>query len=116
MIFLIILGLFWGVIVWLLSGDLTAIPTSAIVTILIFVITGAVIVKPLGKYPIHLADMHRLRASNQMVMCILYIVMYMRHTSNLEHAVKFAGEHISAPLSLDLRKVVWDVETNRFST
>lgn len=115
MILLIVLGLFFGAIVFLLSSA-DGIPTSAIVTVLIFVIAGAVIVKPLGKYPLHLADMHRLRASNQMVMCILYIVMYMRHTSNLEHAVKFAGEHISAPLSLDLRKVVWDVETNRFST
>lgn len=115
MIFLIILGVFWGAIVMLLSSA-EGIPTSAIITVLIFVIAGAIIVKPLGKYPVHLADMHRLRASNQMVMCILYIVMYMRHTSNLEHAVKFAGEHISAPLSLDLRKVVWDVETSRFAT
>lgn len=110
MVLSILSGIFLGLISYLLFGSVS------IVTILIFVIGGAIAVKPLGKYPIHLADMHRLRASNQMVMCILYIVMYMRHTSNLEHAVKFAGEHIGAPLSLDLRKVVWDVETGRFST
>ena len=28
----------------------------------------------------------------------------MRHTSNLEHAIKFAAQHIDAPLSLDLER------------
>ncbi len=40
----------------------------------------------------------------------------MRHTSNLEHAIKFAGEHVGNPLALDLRKIYWDVETNKFHT
>ena len=110
MIVSVLLGVFLGLVSFLVFGSVS------IITVLIFVIGGALAVKPIAKYPIHLADMHRLRASNQMVMCILYIVMYLRHTSNLEHAVKFAGEHIGAPLSLDLRKIVWDVETSRFST
>jgi len=46
-----------------------------------------------------------------MVLCIFYVVTYMRHTSNLELAVEFASQHLSAPLNLDLRKVLWDVET-----
>lgn len=113
MVCAIVLGLFSGAISVLIyqSGLM-----SVLVTVLIFVLGGAIAVKPLGRYPVHLAEMHRLKASNQMVMCILYIVMYMRHTSNLEHAIKFAGEHVGAPLSLDLRKIVWDVETSRFST
>ncbi|MFA5888473.1 MAG: hypothetical protein WC852_07230, partial [Candidatus Nanoarchaeia archaeon] len=36
--------------------------------------------------------------------------------SNLEHAIKFAGEHIGNPLALDLRKILWDVETQKYST
>jgi hypothetical protein len=63
-----------------------------------------------------LASKRRLQASNQMVLCILYVVIYMRHTSNLEHAMKFAGEHTGAPLNLDLRKVLWDAETKRYAT
>lgn len=110
MIVSVLIGVFLGVVSFLVFGSVS------IITVLIFVIGGALAVKPIAKYPLHLADRHRLQASNNMVMCILYIVMYMRHTSNLEHAVKFAGEHIGPPLSLDLRKVVWDVETNRFST
>jgi len=72
--------------------------------------------KLLSNYPIHLAQKRRLQASNQMVLCVLYIVIYMRHTSNLEHAIKFSAEHVGNPLSLDLRKVFWDVETNKFPT
>ncbi len=65
--------------------------------------------------PVRLANKWRLKASSQMVPCILYIVAYMKHTSNLERAIQFASEHLEPPLALDLRKVFWDVETGRFS-
>ncbi len=77
---------------------------------------GFIAIKPLSRYPLKLANDYRLKASNQMVLCILYIVTYMRHTSNLENAIKFAGEHLASPLSLDLRKILWDVETGKFVT
>ncbi len=65
--------------------------------------------------PDRLANKWRLRASAQMVPAILYTVVYMKHTSNLERAVQFVSQHIQAPLSLDLKKVLWDVETGKFS-
>lgn len=58
----------------------------------------------------------RLKASSQMVPAILYIVIYMKHTSNFEKAISFAAEHLEPPLSQDFRKVFWDVEVGRFST
>jgi len=66
--------------------------------------------------PVRLANQWRLRASSQMIPCILYTVVYMKHTSNLERAIAFAAEHLEPPLSLDLKKVFWDVETGRFSS
>ena len=83
---------------------------------LLLVLIGLFSIKPLTHLPNYMANRWRLEASNQMVLCILYIVMYMRHTSNLEHAIKFAGEHIGPPLSLDLRKVFWNIETGKFTT
>ena len=83
---------------------------------LLLILSGVFSIKPLAHLPHYFANRWRLEASNQMVLCILYVVMYMRHTSNLEHAVKFAGEHIGPPLNLDLRKVFWDIETERFTT
>ncbi len=66
--------------------------------------------------PVRLANKWRLKASSQMVPCILYTVVYMKHTSNLERAVRFASQHLQVPLSLDFKKVIWDVETGKFST
>jgi len=65
--------------------------------------------------PFRLANKWRLKASSQMVPCVLYVVAYMKHTSNLERAIAFAAQHLDEPLSLDLRKVFWDIETGKFS-
>ena len=66
--------------------------------------------------PSRLANNFRLKASSQMVPCVLYVVVYMKHTSNLERAVAFASQHLQAPLALDLKKIFWDVETGKYST
>ncbi len=71
---------------------------------------------PLVKLPDFIANNWRMKASNQMVLCIFYIVTYMRHTSNLELAINFASEHINPPLSLDLKKVLWDIETETYDS
>ncbi|MBS3108542.1 hypothetical protein J4409_01595 [Candidatus Woesearchaeota archaeon] len=107
--FLIAFAILLLVISYVIGSPMLMIP-------LLLMILGAVIIKPLSKFPVYLANKRRLAASNQMVVCILYIIIYMRHTSNLEHAIKFAGEHIGNPLALDLRKIFWDVETDKFST
>jgi len=83
---------------------------------LILILVSVLLIKPLTNIPIYIANRWRLKASNQMVLCILYIVIYMRHTSNLENAIKFAADHVGNPLSLDLRKVFWDVQTGKYST
>ena len=98
---------------FLLADELN---TNLILLTLFILLIIVFMIKPLANIPHYLASSWRLKASNQMVLCILYIVMYMRHTSNLENAVKFASEHIGKPLSLDLRKIFWDVETRRFSS
>jgi len=69
-----------------------------------------------NKYPERLAKKWRLKASSQMVPAILYIVVYMRHTPNLEKAIAFASEHLQPPLALDFKKVFYNVEVGRFST
>lgn len=66
--------------------------------------------------PQRLANAWRLKASSQMVPAVLYIVVYMKHTSNLEKAIEFAARNLEAPLGLDFRKLFWDVEVGKFST
>ena len=79
-------------------------------------IIGVSAIFVLQKVPGYLANTWRMKASNQMVLCIFYVVTYMRHTSNLELAIEFASEHLSPPLSLDLRKVIWDVESGKYES
>jgi len=66
--------------------------------------------------PKRLANSWRLKASSQMVPAILYVVVYMKHTSNLERAIAFAAQHLDPPLALDFRKVFYDVEVGKFSS
>ena len=84
--------------------------------VLIFMAAALCMIKPLSKAPEFIANNWRLKASNQMVLCIFYVVTYMRHTSNLEKAIEFACQHLSPPLSLDLKKVLWDVENEKYSS
>ena len=67
-------------------------------------------------YPARLANKWRLKASSQMVPAILYVVVYMRHTSNFEKAIAFASEHLQYPLSLDFKKIFYDVSVGKFSS
>ncbi len=112
-----------AVITFLIAGTISLVTFliggldgMAIFSPLLIIAVGAFVIKPISNIPEYIATKWRLEASNQMVLCILYVVMYMRHTSNLEHAIKFAGEHIGNPLALDLRKVFWDVEAGKYST
>lgn len=90
--------------------------TLSLFFIFFFLVTGVLLVYPLMNLPYFFANNWRLRTSNEMVLCIFYVVTYMRHTSNLENALQFATQHLSGPLALDLKKVLWDVENGTFST
>ncbi len=84
--------------------------------LLFSLILGVMAYIPLKNMPQFLAMRWRQQASNQMVIAVFYIVTFMRHTPNLELALEFAADHIGAPLALDLKKVLWDVETERFQS
>jgi len=107
---LVMISLLLGGILYLITNDLG----NALVLPMVLILISVIAIKPLTNIPNYMATKWRLKASNQMVLCILYIVMYMRHTSNLEHAVKFAADHIGNPLALDLRNVFWDIETGKY--
>ncbi|MBU0460605.1 MAG: hypothetical protein KJ771_07405, partial [Nanoarchaeota archaeon] len=83
--------------------------------LVIFMLVGGVLMIPaLQKFPSFMANSWRMKASNQMVQSVFYMVTYMRHTSNLERAIEFAADHLEPPLSLDFRKIMWDVETQKY--
>ncbi len=112
-VFVFIIGILFSVGTVLIKGDFANFPflffllTMILATFLFYFMKG---------YPARLANRWRLKASSQMVQTILYIVIYMRHTPNLEKAIAFASENLQPPLSLDFRKVFYDVEVGKFSS
>ena len=79
-------------------------------------VSGLGLMFVLAKLPVILANNWRLKASNQMVISVFYLVTYMRHTSNLENAIKFASDHLSGILALDFKKILWDAETEKYAS
>ncbi len=106
--------IFAGIMLSIILPGLVGSPPSSFF-IITFIFVGLIAMFALRSLPKLLADHYRLEASNEMVLSIFYIVTYMRHTSNLELAIRFASDHLSGPLSLDLKKVLWDVETQKYS-
>jgi len=78
--------------------------------------SALILIIPLQRYPGYLAKGWRQKTANQMVLCVFYLVTYMRQTSNIERAIEFAADHLDPPLSLDLKKILWDVENRVFDT
>ena len=103
-----------GILSFILLAILTG--QGSLFISMFFVIGGLLMIVPLGNLPFIIANNWRLKASNQMVLCVFYVVSYMRHTSNLELAIKFTTDHLSPPLSLDLKKVLWNVETEKYES
>ncbi|MEK6964238.1 MAG: hypothetical protein AABX70_07470 [Nanoarchaeota archaeon] len=105
-----------GFLVYLLPSLLSAGEGGSLFLLAFVIFTGIIAIFPLLKLPDFLANSWRIKASNQMVLSIFYTVTYMRHTSNLEGAIRFAAEHLSPPLSLDLKRVIWNIETEKYSS
>ena len=108
-----ILGLLISTIFALFSGGFENFPFFFLILVMVFAVFLFYFV---NGYPARLASQWRLKASSQMVPAILYIVVYMRHTPNLEKAIEFASQHLQYPLALDFKKIFYDVEVGKFST
>ena len=80
-----------------------------------FLLSGISIMIPLTKLPGILASTYRMKVSKDIVIAIFYIVTYMRQNSNLERAIEFAAAHVSGALGSELMKILWDVESEKYS-
>ncbi|MBR9676875.1 hypothetical protein GOV04_01945 [Candidatus Woesearchaeota archaeon] len=110
-VMMLVLGLGASLMIPLIAGS-----DPSFFFMFFFVIASLVFIPAFIKIPEFLANGWRMRASNQMVLSVFYIVTYMRHTSNLERAMEFASSHLSPPLSLDFKKLLWDVESGVFES
>jgi len=112
---MIFLGVFLGGL-FLSTASLLIFGSFPVLFFILMLVLGLFLFYFFNNYPKRLANQWRLKASSQMVPAILYLVVYMRHTPNLEKAIGFASEHLQNPLALDLKKVFYNLEIGKFST
>jgi hypothetical protein len=75
---------------------------------------GILIFFYLYNYPAMLSRSIEVKMGSDVVLAILYMVIYMRTSPNLEGAIKFAAENLSGPLAWDLKKLLWDLEVGKY--
>jgi hypothetical protein len=66
----------------------------------------------LQKIPSLLAKRTRSKANDQVIIAIFYIVAFMRFNSNFELAVNFAANYLNPPLSLDFKRLLWQLDNS----
>ncbi len=66
------------------------------------------------KYPVNMLKSYRIKASSQVVLAILYMVVSMRVSPNLEQALRFSAANVSGPLAWDMRRLLWDIEMGKY--
>ncbi|MDY6778273.1 MAG: type II secretion system F family protein [Candidatus Nanohaloarchaea archaeon] len=67
-------------------------------------------------YPIMTAKQKVIRSSGDLILAVLYMVIYMRSSPNLEGAVRFVASNLTGDISKDFRRMLWSVQMGRFST
>jgi hypothetical protein len=66
-------------------------------------------------YPNRLVEIRRSKVGTEIILAILYIVIYMKNISNIESAVRFAADNLEGPLAIDFKKMLWDVSVKRYA-
>ncbi len=102
----IILFLIMGVIAFLFVG-----PGG-----LLLAVAGFGAFMYITNYPDRMLDIRRARASSELILSILYMVIFMRTTSNLEAAVKFVADNLETALGNDFKKLLWDVQSRKYAS
>lgn len=70
----------------------------------------------LYKYPFFRVRIIRAKASTEIVLTVLYMAVSLREIPNLENAVMFAASNLTGPLSRDLKRILWKLETQQFTS
>ncbi len=78
------------------------------------VILGLAVGYFLMMYPKSHMKTLRIQASSQVVLAILYMVVSMRISPNVERALRFTSSNISGMLAWDMRRLLWDIEMGKY--
>ncbi len=99
----------------LLSMVMTGMLTMTIIIAgLGMIVLGILIGYYLFTYPKSMVKAMRVKASSQVVIAVLYMVISMRSSPNLEKALRFSASNVSGELAWDMRRLLWDIEMRKY--
>ncbi len=78
------------------------------------IFVGIILTPMIQGYPKRELSIRMSKASSELVTFILYLVISMRQTSNLETAVQFASDNLTSYLAFDLKKLLWDTAARKY--
>ena len=67
-------------------------------------------------YPSYLAAVTKIRAADETIKVILYMVIYLRFNPHLEGALSFAAEHCHGPIGKDFKEFLWGIQSGKYLT
>lgn len=70
----------------------------------------------LVQYPVFQAQRKVINSSDELILSLLYMVIYMRNSPNLEGAVRFAALNTTGNISEDLKHLLWQLEVGTYTT
>ncbi|MCA9459503.1 MAG: hypothetical protein KC550_03060, partial [Nanoarchaeota archaeon] len=78
------------------------------------ILLGLVLYFVMQGVPSLLAKKLKSKANDEIIISIFYIVAYMRFNSNFELAVNFAANYLNPPLSLDFKRLLWELDNSKY--
>ncbi len=100
-----------SLVISVILGFLQIVPLSLLLSInAVVIFFGYYIIN----YPVHLKKIFRIKAGSDIVLSILYMVIAMRSSPNLENAIVFASSNLKGIVGNDLKKLLWDVENRKY--
>lgn len=103
-----------SIIAFLLLSPLFFVGAPTIFQILAVVVPIGVFVYTMY-YPILTAKQKVLRSSGQIILAVLYMVIYMRSSPNLEGAIRFVAQNLEGAVSKDFNRMLWAVNTGQYT-
>jgi len=107
----------WFVIFLMNLGLQTVLGSYPIPLSIMFLVLTVPLAAGLYTYykPVYAAKNKVIESSGEMILAVLYMVIYMRSSPNLEGAIRFAALNLEGPISKDLKGILWDLEVGKYN-
>jgi Flp pilus assembly protein TadB len=88
-------------------------PIFGIEFLLMVIVTSGIIAFFLITYPDYYKFLFRSKASSEMMLAVVYLVIAMRIYRSLDKAVAFAAKNLTGPLGRDFKEILWEVYSGK---